>query len=527
MRLEPAAPELARAVHDAGYDIARGGPDALAARIRESAIRLPLVAALDFWTLSVDDRKLKEQLLQVTRAADPDPWRDRFRQIDVWRDLSKLRALAAEVDCAHQSPQLLTALGRCLGAVGGDPTGLFRRALIHHPRDFWLYFELGLASKNQAEQAGAFRAALAVRPEAAVAHYNLGVIQQAERYVDEATACYQKAIDLEPKCSGAYNNLGMLLEEQNKPAEAIACYRKAIDNDPQHVAARLNLGSALQAQGNLPEAVSYYQRALEVDRNNVAGLNNLGTALRLQHQLDEAVVCFQRALKLDPNHAMAWCNLGHVLREQQKFKEALPAMRRGHELGSRQSGWSYPSWYWVVETERWIALDEKLAALTRGEAMPGSADEWLALAKFCTAQKKRCATAARCYASAFSAEPKFAEQLDAALRYNAACSAARAAAGQSEDAANLDDKERTRLRRQALDWLRADLALRTKQVGSDKPADRAAGQQALRHWQQDAGLAGIRDAAALAKLPADAQKAFSKLWADVAAVLKKAEGKAN
>jgi hypothetical protein len=158
VRLEPAAPELARAFHDAGYDIARDGPDALAARIRESAIRLPLVAALDFWTLSVDDRNLKEQLLQVARAADPDPWRDRFRQIDVWRDPSKLRALAAEVDCAHQTPQLLTALGRCLGAAGGDPTGLLRRALIHHPRDFWLYFELGLASKNHAEQAGAFRA---------------------------------------------------------------------------------------------------------------------------------------------------------------------------------------------------------------------------------------------------------------------------------------------------------------------------------------------------------------------------------
>jgi hypothetical protein len=159
--------------------------------------------------------------------------------------------------------------------------------------------------------------------------------------------------------------------------------------------------------------------------------------------------------------------------------------------------------------------------------MPGSAHERLALAQFCAAQKKRYATAARCYAGAFSAEPKFAEQLVPALRYNAACAAARAAAGQSEDAANLDDKERTRLRRHALDWLCADLALRTKQVGSDKPADRAAVQQALRHWQQDADLAGIRDAAALAKLPADEQKAFSKLWADVAAVLKKAKGETN
>jgi hypothetical protein len=48
-------------------------------------------------------------------------------------------------------------------------------------------------------------------------------------------------------------------------------------------------------------------------------------------------------------------------------------------------------------------------------------------------------------------------------------------------------------------------------------------QQALQYWQQDRDLAGLRDAAALAKLLADEQKAFTHLWADVAALLKKAE----
>ena len=42
---------------------------------------------------------------------------------------------------------------------------------------------------------------------------------------------------------------------------------------------------------------------------------------------------------------------------------------------------------------------------------------------------------------------------------------------------------------------------------------------------EDPDLAGIRDAAALAKLPADEQKAFTQFWADVAALLKKAEEK--
>jgi hypothetical protein len=46
--------------------------------------------------------------------------------------------------------------------------------------------------------------------------------------------------------------------------------------------------------------------------------------------------------------------------------------------------------------------------------------------------------------------------------------------------------------------------------------------RALSHWQKDSDLAGIRSAAALARLPADQRAALGQLWADVAALLKKA-----
>src|SRR5262249_61662785 len=92
----------------------------------------------------------------------------------------------------------------------------------------------------------------------------------------------------------------------------------------------------------------------------------------------------------------------------------------------------------------------------------------------CTAKKPHHAATAL-YAAGFAADPKLADDRQAHLRYNAACCAALAAAGQGEDAAQLDDQERMRLRQQALDWLRADLALYTRQLESDKPADHEIG----------------------------------------------------
>ena len=47
----------------------------------------------------------------------------------------------------------------------------------------------------------------------------------------------------------------------------------------------------------------------------------------------------------------------------------------------------------------------------------------------------------------------------------------------------------------------------------------------VRDWQQDRDLAGLRDAAALAKLLAE-ERAFAQLWAEVEALRKRAEGRA-
>jgi serine/threonine-protein kinase len=183
---------------------------------------------------------------------------------------------------------------------------------------------------------------------------------------------------------------------------------------------------------------------------------------------------------------------------------------------------SHPLWaaasVQVEACERFLKLQQRLPRLLQGQDKASSAQESLDLATMC--QRKRMhASAARFFADAFAADAKLAADLQAGHRYNAARYAAVAAAGQEEDAAKLDDKERARLRRQAIGWLRADLALRRQQLDTD----RAAAQQALKHWQQDSHLAGLRDAAALAKLSAEERAACEKLWADVAALLKTAE----
>jgi hypothetical protein len=78
------------------------------------------------------------------------------------------------------------------------------------------------------------------------------------------------------------------------------------------------------------------------------------------------------------------------------------------------------------------------------------------------AQQGRYAAAARWCAEVFTAHPHLVTGPPAGQRYYAACAAARAGCGRGRDAADLDDTSRAGFRRQALDWLRADLEARRR-----------------------------------------------------------------
>jgi eukaryotic-like serine/threonine-protein kinase len=439
----------------------------------------------------------------------------------------RLRWFQAAVAAAPTNPAALNNLGVSLAFQGqlDGAIACFEKAIALDAKLANAHTNLGnvLADKGQLDKAIAcHKKAIALEPKHTEAYYNLGKALHDKGQLDEALTYYKKATELDPKHAKAHSNLGNALKAKGRVDEALARYRKAIALDPKHALFHTNLGVALADNGQMDDAIACFEKAIALDPNHALGHYNLGAALNHKGQLDKAIAYYKKAITLDPKHAESHCNLGGALASQGRFAESLAAYTRGHELGTKRPGWRYPSAEWVRQAEVKAAMDAKLPAFLQGAFQPGDNKERLALACVCQCKKLHHA-ATGLYAAAFAADPKVADDLGAGHRYNAACLAALAAAGQGEDAAKLDDKARARLRQQAFGWLRADLALYTKQLETGKPADRALVQRSLRHWQQDTDLAGLRDAAALAKLPAEEQKAFAPLWADVAATLQKAE----
>ncbi|HKB40280.1 MAG TPA: tetratricopeptide repeat protein [Gemmataceae bacterium] len=240
--------------------------------------------------------------------------------------------------------------------------------------------------------------------------------------------------------------------------------------------------------------------------------------LTKKRRLGEAIACYHQAIALDPKLAQAHGALGQALLRQGRFTEARDATRRALDLLPERAPLRGRVTQQLQACERLLALDEKLPAVLKGDAQPAGTQERLQLADLCVRYKKRYVAAVGFFTAAFAAEPMLATDLQRQHRYNAACCAALAAAGKGEDAATLDDQERARLRQQARTWLAADLALWAQQADSDDPNTRALVRKTLAHWQADTDLAGIREPEALKQLPADEQQACRQLWADVAAL---------
>jgi tetratricopeptide (TPR) repeat protein len=453
-------------------------------------------------------------------------------------------------------------LGSALRAKGklDEAIVCYRKAIAINPKDTNAHTNLGqaLKAKGKFDEAIAYlRRAVAIKPNNPHFHSNLSTALKLKGRLDEAVAECQKALRLDKDLPEAHCNLGHALLCQGKFVEALKAFRrgdalgrqrrgwrypsanwvrgakqlialeatlKASDADPKKVRAYCDLGAALQAKGAVVEAMAFFRKAIAIDPKFAGAHYNLGKALRQRNDLDGAIAAYKKAIALDPNFAEAHCNLGDVLSQSGRFSEAAASFKRGHELGSRRPHWPYPSARWLRNAERAAALASKLPAFLRSDYRPRDNAERLGLAQVCMPTKHYPA-AARLYADVFASEPKLADDLKAGHRYSAACAAALAGCGQGKDADRTDDQKRRRLRRQALKWLRADLAAYHQMLEKEPGKNRRLIVQQMQHWQADTDFASVRGEA-LAKLPAAERKAWRQLWTDVANLLARAKPQA-
>ncbi len=466
-------------------------------------------------------------------------------------------------------------LGLGLWGTGDKAAAIaeYRRAVELDPTAAVPHDNLGFVLKDRGDLGGAvaeFRQAVELEPKGGFAHYSLGMALKDRGDLDGAVAEFRQSLAVQPDGTGARGELVKALAPRGRLEEARAAWGAALEHEPPHH----------DAWYGYAELCLFLGRDDDYRRNRRALLDRFGDTTDLTvaertgraclllpasgDDLERAAALADRAAAAGPKHEyyrffLAAKGLADYRRG--RFGDAIEACQQAGAGGAwmpvaspvlamalYRSGRTQDArvtlaaavqnYDWdetkADDQDKWIAhvlrreaeelIVPNLAAFLKGEYHPGDNAERLELIGYCRFRKRYFA-ASQLYADAFAADPKLADDLKSGARYNAACCAARAGRGEGVDAKDVDDKERAGWRKQALEWLRADLALWAKRLESDKPEDRKQVAPTFRRWQTDADLSGLRDPAELAKLPADEQEACRKLWADVQALLDKADAK--
>ena len=491
--------------------------EAVAARVRDAALREDLIAALDDWASIATDPGRRDWLLAVAREADQDPARNHLRRPELWKnpefwtDSKSIAQLTEDLKAADFSPQLAIALSRVADEFHGDSVALLTAAQARYPQDFWLNAGLGSSlaeARRWREALGYYRAALAIRPDVSAAHGSLGCALYQTGRRDEAIAYFEQALHIDPESVAAHSNLAIALHDKGLTDEAMGHFEQAFRIDPKSAGVHFNLGAALMsAEGRLDEAIDHLRQAVSINPKSARAHYNLGLALYAQRCLDEAIGHFEQALRIDPKHMEAHVNLGAALAATGRLDDAILHWQQALRIDPNSAG-AHANLGSVLGAKG--RLDEAIDHLRQAVRIdPKSAVVHNNLG-IALCEKGRPDEAIDHFQQAVRIDPKSARahyNLGSAL-YAAARDAVRASAGKGPE------PERADKRRQALAWLRADLELATKLLRDGKLSA-----QVVATWQMDPALASVRDPAGLAKLPDAEREPWQRYWADVAAVI--------
>ena len=337
------APRAYRAAFSSrGLDIVDGNPGAVAARVRASAVKAELLAALDDWAAFEQTPAVRDRVLAVARLADPGPWQDRFRDPSGWADKTNIARLADEARPEALLPGTVIALAELMWQHDLDPGRVLLAAEPAHPGDFLIPFALGMFSKLNARDSATvmahLRTARSICPDnVAVLNYLVVECWRAGD-VDAARQWYREAVRVDPGFSRVHVNMGGALCDVKRDYDgAIACFREAIRLDPEDAKAHFNLGMAFRNKGDLDTAISSYREAVRLNPKMADAWHHLGLTLGLKEETDEAIDAFDAAIQLNPKRSLFHTNLGNALLKKKDVERAIAYHREAIRLDPKDA----------------------------------------------------------------------------------------------------------------------------------------------------------------------------------------------
>jgi tetratricopeptide (TPR) repeat protein len=208
----------------------------------------------------------------------------------------------------------------------------YRQAILLEPGESGAYIALSYVltqpivaanlSERYTEAEKTARKALEIDANNAFAHDQLGVALELRGIISAETQnAYRRAIQIEPEFALAYAHLGRLLRRNGKANESAEAYRKAIQFSTD-VPTMILVADVMQSQQRFLESEQLLRRALSLDAKNLTALNMLGRALTTRSEFDEAEKVLKKSAEASPNSFVSYTLLGSLYLRRARLDDA-------------------------------------------------------------------------------------------------------------------------------------------------------------------------------------------------------------
>ena len=158
-----------------------------------------------------------------------------------------------------------------------------------------------------------YRLLLDYFPEAAILHYNLGLVYFSLENYPAALGEFSLALADQPEDTDALFNSALCYKKTGDYPAAIRAYRKFLEILPDSTDCWYNLAGCYRENHADELAISCYQRVLELDSEYPAALNNLAYLYHRRGDFFQAETCYRKLLTLRPEDDSAHYMLASLL----------------------------------------------------------------------------------------------------------------------------------------------------------------------------------------------------------------------
>ena len=159
--------------------------------------------------------------------------------------------------------------------------------------------------KVAAEDVRGYEVEIEKRPADTGLHDDAALLYLELGRTDEAIAHFTTSLALQPQSAAAHYNLGTALTLARRLDEAADRYREALRIDPAYANAHNNLGNVYLAGGQFEAAIHEFSEVVRLQPESAVGLKNLAAAYAMAGQFSRAVDTADAALRLNPADPIA------------------------------------------------------------------------------------------------------------------------------------------------------------------------------------------------------------------------------